>query len=167
MITASRRTAAAVAAALAAGTALLFGGPGPAAASPEPGGSGAHSVPVRQVSLRLASDATQVADVYDDGLADDTKIIEWHFKRSANQLWEPDDMGSGYVRFKNVHSGKCLKVKGASTEQNAQIVQGPCGTEPSEQWKLLPKGNGHQLAARSTGMCINVRGGVGAGNELI
>ncbi|GLF95945.1 RICIN domain-containing protein [Streptomyces yaizuensis] len=166
MIRISRWTAGATAAAL-AGTALLLGGPAPASANPGQAEAGDRSIPVRQVSLRLAVQADQAATVSDASQNNDAQVIQGAFTRATNQIWEPDDMGGGYIRFKAVHSGKCLNVKGSNSEDLAEIVQWPCGTDHNEQWKLVPKGVGHQLVARHSGKCLNVKDWVGEGNQLI
>ncbi|WUH89064.1 RICIN domain-containing protein [Streptomyces sp. NBC_00433] len=65
------------------------------------------------------------------------------------------------------HPGQVANVRGASTENDAPVIQYDCGTADNELWRFVPKGIGYQIVAKSSGKCLNVRGGVGVGNPLI
>ena len=57
------------------------------------------------------------------------------------------------------HSGKCMAVKGASTVNNAAIVQFACGTATNEDWRAVPMGDGtYELVATNSGKCVTVVG---------
>ncbi|MFF0445889.1 RICIN domain-containing protein [Streptomyces sp. NPDC004609] len=154
---------------VAAGAALALGLPGSASA----GAAGpaaaprAASVDVQQVTLRLASDPGQVANVKGASQQNGAAIIQWPLSRTANERWEPEATGGGYYRFRSVDSGLCLNVKGGGSADGAQVIQWTCGTAANEQWRLVPKGIGYQIVARSSNKCLNVSGGVGQGRNLI
>ncbi|WP_190120926.1 RICIN domain-containing protein [Streptomyces inusitatus] len=167
MTTASRRSLTAGAVALMAGAAMTLGLLGPAAASPGAASPAKLAVSAELVTLRLASDPGQVADVAGASGDDGAEVVQWALNGQENQRWEPEATGSGYYRFKAEHSGKCLNVRESSHEDGARIIQWPCGTDDNEQWKFVPKGIGYQLVVKSSGKCLNVEGGVGQGRNLI
>ncbi|MFE7130529.1 RICIN domain-containing protein [Streptomyces sp. NPDC057638] len=151
---------------VAAGAALTLGALAPASAS---GGEAAaqRSVTVTQVTLRLAGDPGQVADVRGASDQNGAQVIQWRYTNAANQRWEPTATSGGYFRFESVNSGKCLNVKGGGDENGAEIIQWPCGSGTNEQFRFSRKAHGYQLVARSSGKCVNVEGGVGQGRQLI
>lgn len=153
----------------AVGAALALGLPGTATAkAPVPlGEQKAAAVSVQKVTLRLASDPGQAADVEGASTANGAEVIQWALHRGANQLWEPEATGGGYYRFKSLNSGLCLNVRGGGNEDGAPIIQWTCGNAANEQWKFVAKGTGYQVVARSSGKCLNVQGGVGQGRNLI
>ncbi|MFJ8230172.1 RICIN domain-containing protein [Streptomyces sp. NPDC094448] len=158
------------AAVVAAAGALALGMSGTAAAGapvPVTEGAAAAAVNVQRVTLRLASDPGQTADVSGASTQNGANVIQWALSRNANQLWEPEAVGGGYYRFKAVHSGLCLNVRGGGNQDGAEIIQYTCGNAANEQWKFVAKGTGYQLVARSSDKCLNVRGGVGQGRNLI
>jgi arabinan endo-1,5-alpha-L-arabinosidase len=42
----------------------------------------------------------------------------------------------GYATFRNVHSGQCLEVYGASTANGAAMNQWPCNGGANQQWLI-------------------------------
>ncbi|MEO3972465.1 RICIN domain-containing protein [Streptomyces sp. CAU 1734] len=166
----TRRTAALGAAVLGTGLALTLGTLSPAAAGPATGApvsAEPRAITTARVSLRLAADAGQAADVAGASTANGAEVIQWAASRDDNQRWELTPTSNGYHTVKAVHSGKCLNVENDDPEDGARIIQWTCGTDANEQWKLVPAGIGYQLVVRSTGKCLNVEYGVGQGNRLI
>ena len=56
------------------------------------------------------------------------------------------------------HSGKCLDVSGASTEDGAAIIQWTCHGGANQQWRLEAVGEGYRFVARHSGKCLDVTG---------
>ncbi|MCM2391363.1 RICIN domain-containing protein [Streptomyces albipurpureus] len=123
--------------------------------------------PLQQLTLRLAADPGQIADVRGASQADGAEVIQWASSNGRNARWTTEDMGGGYVRLAAVHSGKCIDVRGAATADDSDVIQWTCSTGTNQQWRFVAKGNGYQIAARHSGKCLNVRGGTGQGNRLI
>ncbi|WP_254407271.1 RICIN domain-containing protein [Streptomyces sp. GMY02] len=167
MVKGMRRTLGTGAAVVAGCAALAAGALSPAAASDAAGQSSARAVRVEQVTIRLASDPGQVANVRGNSSQNGAAIIQWPLSRAANERWRPESTGGGYYRFRSVSSGKCINVRGGGSADGTAVIQYTCGTAANEQWRMVPKGKGYQLVARSSGKCLNVRGGVGRGNPLI
>ncbi|MFI1014290.1 RICIN domain-containing protein [Streptomyces sp. NPDC020965] len=166
MRTGTRRIWGAGAVAVTAGAALALGTLNPAAATTEER-SAERAITVQQVTLRLASDPSQVANVRGGSNENGAPIIQWRYTNAANERWEPEAAGGGHFRFKSLDSGKCLNVRGGGNENGAQIIQWPCGSAANEQWRFVRKGIGYQIVARSSAKCLNVAGGVGQGRQLI
>lgn len=150
---------------VAVGTVLGVASLSPAAAGSAPGSS-ARSIQGEQVSLRLAADPNQVANVKGGSREEAAQVIQWPWSGQANERWKVEAVGDHY-RFRSVNSDKCLNVRGGGNEDNTPVIQYTCGTAANELWSLVPKGNGYQLVAKSSGKCLNVRGGVGEGRDLI
>ena len=65
----------------------------------------------------------------------DTVDSAWGANGQANQQWQFQDAGSGYVRIAARHSGKCLDVASAATADSARIKQYTCGSATNQQWQ--------------------------------
>lgn len=133
----------------------------------EEGPVGVQATQINRITLRLASNPGQVANVRGASTESGAQIIQWPLSNTTNELWEPESTLDGYYRFTAVNSGLCMNVRGGGTEDGAQIIQYACGSSANELWKFVQKGIGYQIVAKSSGKCLNVRGGVGQGNELI
>jgi hypothetical protein len=154
------------AAVVAMSTGVVSGTAGPATAA-DSSGAGLRSIVAQQFTLRLASDAKQVANVRGAGTEDGVPIIQYPWSGTTNERWEADSALGGYYRFKSVSSGKCLNVSGGGNANGAQVIQYTCGSADNELWKFVPVGTGYQMVVKSSGKCLNVAGGVGVGNALI
>ncbi|WP_409492180.1 RICIN domain-containing protein [Amycolatopsis sp. cmx-11-12] len=150
-----------------AGVAAMVAGTALAGALPAQGEVSTRAVEARQITLRLASDPGQVANVAGASQANGANIIQWPLSRTTNERWEPEASLDGYYRFKSISSGKCLNVEGGGNADGTQVIQYTCGGQPNELWKLVPKGIGHQVVSKESGKCLNVAGGVGQGRSLI
>ncbi|MFE0420875.1 RICIN domain-containing protein [Streptomyces sp. NPDC058953] len=139
------------------------------AASPAGAAMSEQAAPpqLRQLSLRLAHNAGQLAEVQGASVDNGAGIVQAAASFSGSARWTAEDMGGGYVRFANVNSGKCLEVKFGDTADDAEVDQWTCDTGNHQQWRFVAKGIGYQLVARHSGKCLNVGSGVGEGNRLV
>src|SRR5690348_6813856 len=73
-------------------------------------------------------------------------------KKQNNLSTETPD----YVyQIKNIHSKKCLNVKGALSNNNSRIVQYNCTNQPDRKWKFQDAGNKtYYIKVQSTAKCI-------------
>ncbi|PVE11881.1 RICIN domain-containing protein [Streptomyces scopuliridis] len=126
-----------------------------------------RAVTVKKLSLRLASNPSQVANVKGGGSANGTPVIQWPWSGTPNERWEATAKGGGYYQFASLESGKCLNVKGGGNANGTEVIQWTCGNDANALWKFVPKGIGYELVVKSSQKCLNVRGGVGKGNALI
>lgn len=129
----------------------------------------ADQVQLKVLTLRLASNPDQVANVSGASLADGAVVIQYPWSGTANERWlatvEPD----GYYRLASLGSNKCLNVAGGGVADGTSVIQYTCSTNDSanERWKFVQTGIGYQIVAKSSGKCLNAAGGVGVGNRLI
>lgn len=139
---------------------------GTAAAAP-PTVAGVRAVQVQQLTLRLASDPGQVANVSGAATNNGAAVIQWQWSGQSNERWEAESTLDGYYRFKSVNSSRCLNIAGGGSVDGSPAIQYTCGGEPNELWKFVPVGIGYQVVGKGSGKCLNVKGGVGKGNPLI
>jgi len=78
----------------------------------------------------------------------------------ANQVWVFDWTNNGYARIRNVSTGKCLNVQGASTADTARLILWTCGDAiGNDEWYGTPRSDGYyQLKVRHSLKCMDVRG---------
>ncbi|HEX2453638.1 MAG TPA: DUF1800 family protein [Vicinamibacterales bacterium] len=70
----------------------------------------------------------------------------------------PPDQSGAYELVAG-HSGKCLDVSGASTEDGAQVVQWTCNGGLDQRWTLQPAADGYyNLIAAHSGKALDVTG---------
>lgn len=139
------------------------------AASPAGAAMSEQAAPpqLQQLTLRLAHNAGQLAEVQGGSVDNGAEIIQTSVSFSRSARWTAEDVGGGYVRLSNVNSGKCLEVRDANTEDDALVNQWTCYTGQHQQWRFVAKGIGYQLVARHSGKCLNVQYGMGEGNRLV
>ncbi|WP_433294978.1 RICIN domain-containing protein [Actinoplanes sp. CA-030573] len=104
------------------------------------------------------------------GLSGNVGMIQYEcvFPVQDNQFWNFRDVGSGYYEIWNEQTKKCLNVAGASTAQNAAIIQYPCNRDANAEWKTIfyvraedDAGivrDWYQLKNRNSGRCLTVKG---------
>ena len=64
---------------------------------------------------------------------------------------------ASYVNLVARHSGKCADVNGASTANNAELLQYTCGSAYNQQFTTRDVGAGYvQLVLRHSGLCLDV-----------
>src|SRR5689334_877776 len=49
----------------------------------------------------------------------------------------------GLYELVAMHSGKCLDVYGASTDDAARVIQWPCHGGENQHWRVAPTGDGY------------------------
>ncbi|MFE2086704.1 RICIN domain-containing protein [Streptomyces sp. NPDC002596] len=152
--------------AVATSAALVSGSFSPAVAS-DPAGAAPRSVVAKQLTLRLAAAPGQVANVRGAAQGNGVPIIQYPWSLAANERWEANAVAGGYYRFKSVSSGKCLNVSGGGTANGTPVIQYTCSNSDNALWRLVPEGIGYQIVVKSSDMCLNVAGGVGAGRPLV
>jgi|1186.fasta_scaffold38253_2 hypothetical protein len=91
--------------------------------------------------------------------------VDWCSNYGNNMQWIPLPAadGSGFVRLQVVHSGQCLDVKDGAYTDGAQIVQMPCSSSSSQQWKFVKMSwaddqNFYEVVARHSGKCLDKSG---------
>lgn len=129
----------------------------------------ADQVQLKVVTLRLAADPGQVANVQGASLANGAPVIQYPWSGMANERWLATVDSDGYYRFASLASNKCLNVSGGGVADGTPVIQYTCQVPPAdnEEWKFVQTGIGYQIVAKSSGKCLNVAGGVGAGRQLI
>lgn len=129
----------------------------------------ADQVQLKVLTLRLASDPNQLANVEGASLANGARVIQYPWSGTANERWLVTVEDDGYYRFASLHSDKCLNVAGGGNADGTNVIQYTCGVTPAanEEWRFVQTGIGYQIVARSSGKCLNVAGCVGVGRPLI
>ena len=105
-----------------------------------------------------------------NSLVDGTQMIIYHckgFSNTSNEDWNfqvVDLVGSTYYYWIwNSESRKCLTVQGASTLDNAPIIQYTCNTGSNEEWSIplnFTDGGGQNwrlIRARNSNKCVTVQ----------
>lgn len=82
------------------------------------------------------NNTAQVWDVAGVSTADGGKIHLWSYVGGANQQWLPVAEGNGNYRFVARHTGKCLDVPGATTN-NIQLQQWTCNGTAAQSFQLV------------------------------
>ncbi|TDB95560.1 RICIN domain-containing protein [Actinomadura sp. 7K534] len=143
------RFAAAVAAALAAGT-LVAVTPAPADAA---------TVDTDAWYVLVNRNSGKALDVSDTSTGDGARVHQWTRHDGANQQWQFVDSGGGFYRLRARHSGKVLDVAGASTADGAAIQQWADHGGTNQQFRLADSDAGHvRLISRSSGKAVEVQG---------
>ncbi|MFC3897782.1 RICIN domain-containing protein [Lentzea rhizosphaerae] len=76
-----------------------------------------------------------VWDVSNVSAADNALIHMWQNFSANNQQWRPEQVGTDTYRFVSRHSGKCLDVPGATTN-DVQLVQYTCNGTNAQAFRL-------------------------------
>ena len=100
--------------------------------------------------------------VYSPNNVDGAQLVQRQCNSSdARQLWGLFWTSGGYAGFVNYANGKCINVQGASTANEAPIVQWPCDFRfDNDEWYGQPTGPGsiwYWFRARHSQMCMVVR----------
>ena len=85
-------------------------------------------------------------------------VVQWACNGGDNQTWRVETASDGYSRVTALHSGKCLDVAAASTDDRAEIIQWQCHGGENQQWRVEAVTGGYQLVARHSGKCLDVSG---------
>lgn len=135
--------------------------------APNPSGSGPNlqldpplrMAPADYSSLRAAHSG-RCASVRGGATATNTTLEQFICTGSAFQNFQLKLANGGYLLFDG-NSGKCLKIKDASLDDNAQVVIGLCDYYAREQifnFTLSERGF-FQLVNANSGKCLSVRDG--------
>ncbi|GGN62322.1 hypothetical protein GCM10010112_20360 [Actinoplanes lobatus] len=93
-------------------------------------------------------------------------IFSCYEPRNANQSWTFITTEGKYWNIKNGSSGKCLTVKGASTENSAAVIQYTCNNGDNEEWYTEYTGiyvewgwraDYYRIINRKSGKCLTVK----------
>jgi hypothetical protein len=81
-----------------------------------------------------------VLDVAGESTAAGARVVDWPWHGRLNQRWRPDSpvtVGDlHYTRLVAGHSGQCLDLNGGKALFGVAIVQNPCNTSHSQQWRI-------------------------------
>ena len=83
---------------------------------------------------------------------------------SQNFTFTPVAGTSDTYTIGTLTAGKCVDVFGASTADNATIIQWTCHGNTNQRWRLVPVGTNFNLVAVHSGKCIVPSGGSSAAN---
>ncbi|MFC5641041.1 RICIN domain-containing protein [Kitasatospora cinereorecta] len=95
----------------------------------------------------------QAADMWGGSTRDGAVLIGYQRTGYANQQWQFEDAGDGYLRIKSVRSGKCLQI-GGEPVRGQYVMQQTCGTADSQQWKVSADGSGYRLTAKGSSLVL-------------
>ncbi|EYF07084.1 RICIN domain-containing protein [Chondromyces apiculatus] len=88
----------------------------------------------------------------EDGLTDGESVEEDAFGATSASITAGD-----YV-IRAVHSGKCLDIQSASTQDGAPVQQWDCNGTPAQVFRVIPLGNGYvQLLNPNSNRSLDVR----------
>jgi hypothetical protein len=104
-------------------------------------------------------------DVAGDVLTSGAAVQQYPFHGGNNQLWEIVPVGGDWVRIERAsrsgverHSGLCLDVAFASTDDGADVNQYPWHGGENQQWKLEDAGDAlKRIVNRKSGKCLDIR----------
>jgi hypothetical protein len=66
---------------------------------------------------------------------------------------------AGFVPVRHAVTGRCVDVRGKSTERGAVIQQWSCTGNSNQQWLRNPVSGGFQLIGQGSGLCLDIRTG--------
>ncbi|GAB3651648.1 RICIN domain-containing protein [Glycomyces tarimensis] len=81
-----------------------------------------------------------------------------------------DDVGTGgqVSDIVSRHSGKCVDVVSASTDDGAEIIQWDCHGGLNQQWRLRDVGGGyHEIVSQASGKCLDIDAASTADNARV
>lgn len=74
----------------------------------------------------------------------------------------------GVFEIRNINSGKCVAVEGASTSSGANVVQLTCSGGASQKWQFTRlSGGSYRIQAVHSGRCLNVNGNKSSNGQEI
>lgn len=92
----------------------------------------------------------QVAGLGSDATANDRGTELWDCVRGEKQRWVLRDRGTDRFALQNVHSGKCLSVRGGGVSDGDALVQYDCDANAAEQtWEFVPVGDDGMIELRN------------------
>ncbi|WP_082570830.1 RICIN domain-containing protein [Cellulomonas sp. Root485] len=98
-----------------------------------------------------------VLDVQNPNTSNGARVGQYAWNGGAWQRWTVEDVGSGYVRIRSAHSGRCLD--GSGTANGAYVQQWDCNGGTNQQFTLQSAGSGYvRIVERRSGRCLDVPG---------
>ncbi|GHF09865.1 RICIN domain-containing protein [Streptomyces morookaense] len=98
-------------------------------------------------------------------------LIQWGCGTWRDHFWQFEfafsSGGRSYFRIRNLNSGQCLAVPGASTTAGVQVIQWPCGEYKDHYWGVDYTSKGMRLVNWNSGQCLAVPGASMAQGEKI
>ncbi|WP_370417978.1 RICIN domain-containing protein [Streptomyces sp. QH1-20] len=89
-------------------------------------------------------------------------LIQWGCGNWRDHYWQFEyafnSGGRSYYRLRNLNSGQCLAVPGASTNPGTQVIQWPCGTWKDHYWGVEYTNRGTRLVNWNSGQCLAIPG---------
>ncbi|WEH20089.1 RICIN domain-containing protein [Streptomyces sp. VNUA24] len=102
----------------------------------------------------------KVADVSGAGTANNTAVLQWSWKNTANQKWTFISTGDGYYKIRGVGSGKLLEIGGLSRAEAATADIWTDADAPQQHWAITPTGDGYYLLTnRFSGLTLDITDG--------
>ncbi|GAA0445057.1 RICIN domain-containing protein [Streptomyces stramineus] len=96
-------------------------------------------------------------------------LIQWGCGSWKDHYWQFEHAfnsgGRGYYRVRNLNSGQCLAVPGASKTEGTQVIQWPCGTWADHYWGIDYTSGGKRLVNWNSGQCLAIPGASRAQGE--
>jgi hypothetical protein len=105
-------------------------------------------------------------DVQGASTTNGARVILWPCHTGDNQRWYLEEVPQGsfvdgiYFLVRSVHSGKCLDVRGASTQDGADVIQWDCHYGPNQLWqfrKLFWNEPEDTLVSKGSERCLDIR----------
>lgn len=126
-----------------------------------------------QIAVRLAP--YPVLDVTDASLINSAPVQLWSYAGGVNQQWQAVPQGGGNYHFVVRHSGRCLDVPGASTDNAVQLQQYTCNGTVAQSFAMVPAGTSdsvdpnawYNLVNRGSNRCVDARGGNAANGAVV
>jgi chitinase len=124
----------------------------------------------------MTGDTGNCVDTEHASTADGAKIQEWDCNGTGAQSFTAEDMGGGYYRLKNTHSGKCLNIYGgpidadhaqSGNQNGTKIQQYTCTSGDNNYWQFVASNGYYAIKSKLHSgdgaiRCMDVRGGSGA-----
>jgi hypothetical protein len=70
------------------------------------------------------------------------------------------------VEFLNAYNGECLQPAFGSSPLGEHVAEVPCNGSLAQQWTITPSASGVHLVNRSSGLCMDARGGAVDGTPV-
>lgn len=97
--------------------------------------------PLANTVYRIESRASgKVVDVRSAGTANNTPVIQWPWRNSANQKWTFISTGDGYFKIRDQKSGKLLEVGGRSRVNGGTMNIWSDANVFQQHWAVTPIG---------------------------
>ncbi|MFD0531045.1 RICIN domain-containing protein [Kitasatospora arboriphila] len=103
--------------------------------------------------LMINSLTGQAADMWGGSTRDGAVLIGYQRHGYSNQQWLFEDAGDGYLKIRSARSDKCLQIGGQAVASQ-YVMQQPCSSADSQQWKIASCGSGYALTAKGSSLVL-------------